>query len=69
MSVQQKSEPVTEITSRVTKGQETEIIYEGSIRMWYWRNWCNAEKTGNWAYFLDDVVMRTMKTQENEAIW
>jgi len=56
MSVQQKSEPVTEITSRVTEEQENEITYEGSIRMWYWRNWCNADKTGNWDYFLDDVV-------------
>jgi hypothetical protein len=68
MSVQQKIDPVTEMTSRVTEEQEIEITYDGSIRMWYWRSWCNADKTGNWACFLDDVVMRNTKTQENEAI-
>lgn len=26
-------------------------------------------KTGNWAYLLDDLVIRTVKTQENEAMW
>jgi len=35
MAVQRKSEPVTELASRMTKDQETEITCEGSIRMWY----------------------------------
>jgi len=62
MSFQQKNISVTELTSIVTEEQETEITCDRSIRMWYWRNRCNADKTGDWAaYFLDDVVMRTMK--------
>jgi len=56
MSFQQKNISVTELTSIVTEEQETEITCDRSIRMWYWRNRCNADKTGDWAaYFLDDV--------------